>query len=284
MKISIYINDRFVVYRKIKNSFNNIDVDIVKKIYDEDDLFILRGEPTLHPEFHDVLNIFKKNYVLTTDCCDLEALKSYKKKIPYVSFSYDGFLNDSLRVNKELTWNIMRGLEYFTSKKTETRLSYTISPYNLSWLQTDIMILKRLMAEFPKMKQPYFMLYQEGTVFQQKKFSWPGLSKTYIDLMNRSGLLTQKNLDYLLAWHNKKNYRCISPQNELIIMPDNTVRLCQSIRMHEVLGDLNNNTLDEIKDSSKDIRKKAEECQFKARCWMSMHLKDNIAAMKEKKI
>ncbi len=279
MKINVYCNDYFMAYNQAQPNQNikNLRTGFIKGIYNKDDLFILRGEPTLHYDFSDVLDTFKnKNYILTTHGNDIEKITSYEKSIPYISFNWDGFANDIIKGYKPLTSNIMKALQFLQSKNTTTRIAYTISPYNIKWLQADLIIMRKMMDSFPNMKQPYFMLYQQGTYYSQENFAWTNLTSENIDMINKSGLLTEKNKNYLFGWFKQKEYNCVSPRNELVIMPDASVRLCQSIRMNEVVGNLNDMNLQQIIEHTEDVRSSTINCQHKSTCWFACNYKDNI--------
>lgn len=279
MKISLFLNDYFVSYNKPSLiSQQQLDRGIIQSLYNEQDLFILRGEPTLRPDFKQVLNIFKnKNYILTTHLEDVDKLLSYDKTIPYLSIHWDGFLNDTIRGRKPHTTNLIYLLNAFRSKNTIQRLSYTISQYNISFLDVDALIIQKFLSLYPKMKQPYFNIYQKGYYYNNEQFTWPPLSREHISLLNKHGVLTQKNLDYLLRWITKEDYQCTSVENEITIMPDATVRLCQSHRIVESLGSLREKSLSQILEENKENIQKAKLCPLREQCWFAHHNKDNIS-------
>lgn len=279
MKISLFLNDYFVSYNKPSLiSQQQLDRGIIQSLYNEQDLFILRGEPTLRPDFKQILDIFKnKNYILTTHLEDVDKLLSYDRTIPYLSIYWDGFLNDTIRGRKPYTTNLIYLLNAFKSKNTIQRLSYTISQYNISFLDIDALTMQKFLSLYPKMKQPYFNIYQKGYYYNNEQFTWPPLSRDHISLLNKHGILTQKNLDYLLRWITKEDYQCTSVENEITIMPDATVRLCQSHRIVESLGSLKEKSLSQILEENKENIQKAKLCPLREQCWFAHHNKDNIS-------
>lgn len=285
MKFDVYCNDYFMRYNKAqldKDSLKQLRTGYIRGIANETDTFILRGEPTLHYEFKAVLDSFKKqNYILTTHGNNADAIISYDRKIPYVSFNWDGFMNDSIKGNKPLTSEIMRTLQYLRGSETVVRMAYTISPFNVKWLATDAAVLRKMLDSFPKMKQPYFMLYQEGTYYCQDDFAWTSVSYDDVNNLNKLGLLTEKNLKYLLVWINRKEYQCTAPSESVTIMPDATVRTCQSYKMAEVLGSLQANNLPDILNNSADTRSASINCEYKERCWFACGMKDSLNASTE---
>jgi len=277
MKISLFLNDYFTSYDKQPIiSQQQLDRGIIQSLYNEQDLFILRGEPALRPDFKQVLDIFKnKNYILTTHLENASKVLSYDRTIPYLSIHWDGFLHDTLHGRKPYTTNLIYLLNSFKSKNTIQRLSYTISQYNLSFLDVDALTMQKFLSIYPKMKQPYFNIYQKGYYYNNEQFTWPPLSRDHIALLNKDGVLTQKNFDYLLRWITKENYQCSAIENEITIMPDATVRLCQSHRIIESLGSLREKTLEEVLFENKENIEKAKFCPLREQCWLGNH-KDNI--------
>ncbi|MFW6226444.1 MAG: hypothetical protein ACOC3V_05755, partial [bacterium] len=272
MKISLFLNDYFVNYTKNPLvSQQQLDRNIIQELYNENDLFILRGEPTLRPDFKQILDIFKnkKNYILTTHLEDSSKIFNYDRTIPYISINWDGINNDIIRGGKPFTSNMIKLFNVLKSKKTIQRISYTMSQYNLAFIDVDARAIKRFMTIYPKIKQPYFNIYQKGYFYNNEKFTWPPISKEHLTLLNQEGLLTKKNFEYLLSWITKQNYQCTSIENEITIMPDATVRLCQSHRIIESLGSLKEKSLHNILKENEENIKKAKMCPLREQCWLS---------------
>lgn len=278
MKINLFLNDYFILYNKyFEKPKTEFKLDLIEKIPIENNLIILRGEPTLYSKLDDVLKyLHKKNYIITTDGEKVESLFRYRGRIPYISFHYDGFLNDQLRGYRSyLTYNILKALNYYAGKST-LRLIYTINPYNKEWLDVDISILRHLYNKYPNMKKPYILIHQQCPYFAQRNFSWTSIDIKIIDKFNKAGILTDKTLRYLAAYFDGANYSCVSPKNEVVITPDGKVRLCLSFRFDEILGDLNKQSFEEIVESSKEIRESAVSCSNKQNCWLALHVKENV--------
>lgn len=281
MKIDVYCNDYFMRYNKAQldgDSLKQLRSGYIRGIVNETDMFILRGEPTLHYDFKHILDSFKKqNYILTTHGNNADAIISYERKIPYVSFNWDGFMNDTIKGHRPLTSEIIRTLNYLRGVGTTVRMAYTISPFNVKWLATDAAILRKMLDTYPAMKQPYFMLYQEGTYYCQEDFTWTSISADDVSTLNKLGLLTEKNLKYLLSWIGRKDYQCTAPMENLTIMPDATVRTCQSYKMNEVIGSLDESNLGDIISQTAEKRASMANCEYKEKCWFACHLKDSLS-------
>ena len=276
MKLSIYLNNYFVKYNKKQTPpTENLSIKILKDLSETDHQFIFRGEPTYRNDLPKILKLFRrKDYILTTDATDVDKILEFDKSIPYLSVKWDGINNDMIRGEKPLSLNMNRLFERVNYQ--QARIEYTFSPYNKDSWEYDLAQLEYFMKKY-KLKQPYFSMYQQGQIYNEENFKWLNITKEFISKLNHKGLLTQKTLDYLNNWTKKQLYTCTSPQNELVIMYDGSVRLCQSHRMNEVIGSLKDNTLDEVIKTSEDIRKQAEGYPLRQQCWLSYHYKDNVA-------
>lgn len=278
MKISLFLNNYLPLYNKPhKAELVSLDKKILSDVINSEDQFILRGEPTIYPDLHNVLNQFKrkKNYILTTHMLDLDALLSYDRTIPYVSVFWDGILNDKIKGTKPLTANMIRFFDSIKGKDTTTRIHYTFTSTNAPYFMSDITTLKGLITNYQKMKQPYFSLHQSGFYYSESEFVWPPFTRSHLTELNKQGLLTKKNFNYLLGFLSKDKPRCVSPQNEITILYDGTVRLCQSHRIVESLGSLYEKSLQEILEENKENIKSAETCPLREQCWFSHHFHDN---------
>lgn len=279
MKTNIYLNDYLVAYNKPAPDItrvNHISFDVLTKLSKLDSKFVFRGESSICPYLYETLDLFKdKDYILTTDGTNASTITNYKGKIPYLSIRYDGWMNDTIRRNHELSYNVKKILDHFKNTDTILRFEYIISPYNLSWLKVDLDIIRNYLDQYPTMKQPYFLLYQKADIFNETEFSWVPLTKESIDLMNSKTIITQRTLDAMLSWYNKSEYKCMSPQNEITVWYDGTLRICQSLRSKEVIGNLNADDISII-ESSYDVRQSTEDCPYREQCWLFYHYKDNV--------
>lgn len=255
----------------------------VKRIIKSDaHQYILRGEPTTYPYLYEVLDALQgKNFILSTDGHNPDTLIRYKGKIPYLVLNYDGFTNDKLRNNSNLTRNMLRLLDYFGNRTDmTTRIQYTISKMNLSWIKADAEILLRFYELYPNIKKPYFVIYQQTEIYNQEVFTWVGLGPETVKMLNHKGLLSAKNLAYMNAWLDKEDYECISPSNEMVMAWDGTFRICQSMRFGEEIANVEDDTLDEIILTTQDMREDCKTCPFRSQCWLAFSYKDSIAFKK----
>lgn len=283
MKIDIWTNNVFVNHNKpIPKNIENIALRHFKRaVKSDDNFYILRGEPVIHPNFFEMLKALEgKNFIVTTHGLNSSVLLNKKQFIPYISIKWDGIRNDVMKGNNTLTYNTFKLLDFFSAKEVTLRIEYTISNKNIDWLLTDIAILRKLYSQYDNMKQPYFVINQQTEVLNQDEYTFVPVGADHLDALNRTGLLTQKNLDYLKASIDKRDYICKSVQDEMTLNYDGTFRLCQSLRFHEELGSIEDKTLEEIEEESREYRKKMERCPLRTKCWLAYHYKDNIAESK----
>ena len=82
MKVNLLLNNKPV-------HLMNLNTSIIKKIYNDKDLFILMGEYVDREDLFEILDIFEnKNYILMAHSC--EKLLHYPKNIPYLSIFWYG--------------------------------------------------------------------------------------------------------------------------------------------------------------------------------------------------
>jgi hypothetical protein len=58
--------------------------------------------------------------------------------------------------------------------------------------------------------------YQKGYNYNNEQFTWPPLSRDNLSLLNKEGVLTQKNFEYLLGWRISSNLVFVLASNHLI--------------------------------------------------------------------
>jgi MoaA/NifB/PqqE/SkfB family radical SAM enzyme len=285
MKIDIWLNNLFINHNKpIPKKIENISLKHFKRaVKSEDHLYILRGEPTLHPNFLEILKTLQgKNFIVSTHGLNSSLILNKKENIPYITIKWDGIRNDVLKGDSTLTYNIFKLLDFFSNREDIiSRIEYTITNKNIDWFSTDIATLRKLYSVYNNMKQPYFVINQQSEVLNQNEYTFVPFGADHLDMLNRTGLLTQKNLDYLKASIDKKDYICKSLQDEMVLNYDGTFRTCQSLRFHEELGNIEDNTIEEIIKSSEKYRESLERCPLRAKCWLAYHYKDNIAKSKQ---
>ena len=277
MTIHIYLNN-YMPYSPSR-TLTQLDYNVLKPlIQDPKNTYILHGEPTLYPFLHETLNQLQgKDFILTTDCCEPGVLTRYTKDIPYLALNYDGFMNDTIRNKAGLTNNVISTINIMKERVKTLRLSYTISHANVDWVDADTSILFRLWQDNLKnMKQPFLSVIQQAEVYSLDKFTWIGINADYIKKWNSKGLLTQTNYDYLNTYISLPTEPCTSVLTDSTVAWDGTVRMCMSHRMFETLGDLRQQSFDEIMFSSAEKRQACSNCAYKGQCWLSHHLKNNI--------
>ena len=284
-KISIYLNNYLPKYNRTQLSKNEIMhlplKDAKKATLSDKYTYILRGESTIYPYLYELLDHLQgKNFILMTEGTDPGVLIRYKKKIPYISINWDGFLNDRMRFNSSLTNNVIKLLEHFKNKDMTVRISYTFTKTNLPWINVDADILQKFYELYQNVKKPYFIIYQQTEVYNQEVFTWVGIGLKTISMLSHKGLLSPKNLAFLNAWIHKESYDCYSPRGEMVLSWDGNFKLCQSMRFGEVIANISDGSIEEIIEGTEDERANCVKCAFRENCWLSFHYKDNINFLK----
>lgn len=280
MKVDIWVNNIFLSHdNTTPEKIEHISLKHFKRVVSSDDhLYILRGEPSIHPNFLEMLKHLEgKNFILSTHGLKYGLILNKKQYIPYLSIKWDGLRNDILKGQPSLTYGMFKLLDFFKNNKdTQLRIEYLISNRNIDWFQSDVAALRNIYSKYDNMKQPYFIINQQSEILKKDSTFVP-FGADHLDMLNRTGLLTKKNLDYIKATLDKKDYLCTSVMNEATIHYDGTIRVCQSHKFDEILGSLDEDSFDDIMNKSMERRKDLEMCPLRANCWLAYHYKDNIA-------
>lgn len=104
----------------------------------------------------------------------------------------------------------------------------------------------------------------------------------YIKKIPQSIHNTQENFDFVALYDEWKRgnlrLRCHSIYNELVIHSNGNVPLCQNLDV--VLGNIHNNTLDEIFNSRKTAKIQCEHSHNCNKCWINYHRKFDIILLR----
>ena len=255
MKIHLFLNDL--------KSKKQLDRNIISKIYNTKDLFILRNDITKRHTFVENLEkLTRKNYIIISKVTNTKVFNQYDGDIPYISLIGYGLYEDRRHLDK-----IIKLCDKFKGKNTKLRINYVITDRDIGKFTVDTAILKSLIIRY-NMLQPYFDLIQKGDFFGQEKYIYPLFNENLLNKLNKTGLLTQKNFDYLSGYINKTQSTCNVGDN-ITIYPDGTLRLCHSHRCQEVLGNLKKTHIADIIDNNKEKIDEAKNCFMLQSCWIS---------------
>ncbi len=249
------------------------------------------GEFLLHPEAMEILDWFSHNHTnfdLLTNCLKpdrvIDAVKHYPPRRLYVSL--DG--------NKE-TYLHMRGRDAYDQvinvlkacKNTvPMSIMFTLSPYNnFSDMDYVIDIAKEHNVDIR------IGIYNNMDFFDTVDDAHNETNTNFVDyqtadyhhsLKTANVAETSENLDFLLLYDEwrkgKLKLKCFSIYDSIVIHPNGDIPLCQNLDVK--LGNLYENSLDEIFNSCISRKLQKEYANTCNRCWINFHRKYDIVLLR----
>ena len=240
------------------------------------------GEFILHPEADNILSWFDAhhpNYTLLSNCLAaskvIAAVKKHRPKHLYLSL--DG--------SRE-TYCYMRGrdgydkvIEVIESCKDRLPISlmFCLSPWN-SFVDMEhvISIAKQYDIDVR------IGIYNTMSFFDTTKDLMETDDKDFLRQIPSSIHKTEENFDFVALYDEWKNgrlkLRCHSIFSELVIHSNGDVPLCQNLDV--ILGNVRENTLDEIFNSPKSCKVQCRYSQACNNCWINYHRKYDIILLR----
>lgn len=240
------------------------------------------GEFMLHPEADAILGWFDENhpnYTLLSNCLApdkvIDAVKRHRPTHLYVSLDGD-----------KATYHYMRGCDGYDKviKVIEAckdiipiSLMFCLSPWNsFEDMKHVIDIAKKYNIDVR------IGIYNTMSFFDTTKGLIETESADFVSHIPASIHQTNENYDFVALydeWKNQRlNLRCHSIFSQLVIHSNGDVPICQNLDV--VLGNIHQNTLDEIFNSKATGK---IQCQYSKECngcWINYHRKYDIILMR----
>ena len=265
--------ERPIIYLNKKVIF-----DIVDK-YRNHEFVFSGGECLLHPDFYEIVAYCSElnvNFLILSNGIGFWGIR---RAIYYgaerITLSVDGYNHDVIRGakgNLDLIKKIVKGF----SKLIDIRLAYTVCDDND--LEKDQQLLKELIMMGAN-KNVYYILVRDAEAFNiEKSFNQHRLKiPANLDRFDTMSLTSKK---YLLSYSSSIK-KCLSPQFYFSIFEDGNVRYCQSYNYGMILGNVNNESIEDIIEKSRWILDKSNSCNYKDRCWAACHRRYDVKALSE---
>jgi MoaA/NifB/PqqE/SkfB family radical SAM enzyme len=238
------------------------------------------GEFLLHPEANEILSWFKENHPRFDILSN--ALKP-EKLIQVVTLYTPHRLYISLDGTKE-TYEYMRGVNGYDKairvieackNIVPISLMFTLTPYN-TFMDMDHVI---------SLAEKYDIdirigIYNNIDFFDTKNEAHKNVNWSDKDMKKilPKILNTSENIDFLLLYDEwtKGNVKlkCFSIRDSLVIHPNGDVPICQNLDVK--LGNVHENSLDEIFNSKSTINLHRQYCRECNKCWINFHRKYDV--------
>ena len=221
------------------------------------------GEFILHPQSRDIIEMLSdRNYILLSNGILADRLIETVKElnVKHIHLSLDG--NETTHRNIRGIDNYDKVVKIIKELKGRTKISvvFTICP----WSSLEDFIHVRQLCDKYNIRFTY-SIYEDFNLFD--------VGENII----RENFLTENDTsgfkDYYLKFYKnwvggKTKLPCLSIANRIVIFPNGDVPLCS--KKNIILGNLNNNSLDEIwnLDRTKKLQEEYRHCND---CWISFH-------------
>ena len=240
------------------------------------------GEFILHPEADRILSWFDThhpNYTLLSNCLAtgkvISAVKKHHPKHLYISL--DG--------NRD-TYHYMRGrdgydkvVEVIEACKDTVPISlmFCLSPWNsFKDMEHVISVAQKYGVDIR------IGIYSTMSFFDTTKELMEANDKDFVSQIPPSIHQTDENFDFVALYDEWKNGRlklqCHSIFSELVIHSNGDVLLCQNLDI--VLGNIHENTLDEIFNSRRSCKVQCQYSKECNQCWINYHRKYDIILLR----
>lgn len=218
---------------------------------------LLGGEFILHPNYKEMLTLFKnKNYILFSNCIlDKKLIETVKEfKVPNLFVSLDGSKESYMNVRGVDKYDNVINVIKKTKDLTNITITYVINPYNT---KEDFLHVKRI-ADKHKVGL-VVAVYDTRSIYNAKT------SKNSLYEVN--DIFENNYLKSYKLWRDGKlRLPCYSIRTLLTVMPNGNIPLCQQKNI--ILGNIYKNNIDSIWEKSKDVQLKHTDCNG---CWITCH-------------
>lgn len=236
-------------------------IDIMHDFPDADYVFG-GGEFTLYTNKEQLLATVNKlgvNYTILSNAVNIKLLEPLLSfyNVQNLTMSCDGIHHDNIRGIKGNLDNIMHIVTEWKNKIPNIKLSYTLSKLNEECIDDDMHFFKSI--GFNKI---YFCIAQNMDLLKAEGNITPNISNIKYLLDTYNDMLYDKDVQLLKDICNGKHRCCDSTNDVHTIYTNGDVVRCQSFLSNVVLGNINNNSLKSILESSERM----SECPYNDKC------------------
>jgi MoaA/NifB/PqqE/SkfB family radical SAM enzyme len=268
------------------------------------------GEFLLHPEAGEIMDWFSKNhrnYDLFSNCLRpeklIEAVRKYKPHRLYISLDGDRDTYQYMR-GKDGYDKVIQVIEELHGN-VPVFVMFTLSPYNdFSDLEHVAQVCEKygvflrvgiynnipffdtidnsLQVSFGQLKNQHMLTYREAVALREERNTAVLVEEpspvNYEEQIPDAVKQFPENYDYIRLYQKwrsgKLRLKCHSILDSLIVLPNGEVPICQNLDLK--LGNIYNNTLDEIFNSEASATTQKHYSENCNQCWVSYHRKYDI--------
>lgn len=238
------------------------------------------GEFLLHPESMEILSWFKENHPnfdILSNCLNperlIDAIKRYTPRRLYVSLDGDKETYEKMR-GKDGYDKVIQVIEACNSL-VPISLMFTLTPFNnFSDMNYVIRISKKYDIDVRIGIYNNIDFFNTARNAHDSNYRKSEIPANVLD--------TSENIDFLLLYDewikNNLKLRCLSIRDSIVIHPNGDIPICQNLNVK--LGNVYNNSLDEIFNSKSTIELHNHYSRSCNQCWINFHRKYDIVLLR----
>lgn len=240
------------------------DIKKVLCAFPDADYVIGGGEAILHNNIDKVLDLLKNsgvNYTLLSNCILINKLIELVEKynVQVVTVSFDGLKHDSIRRVTGNLSNIIEFKKWCERNNVHMKISYTYSKYNEYSFKSDMKYIKEILG----FNEIYFCIAQDMDLLRTSESSENFVAFNFEQILE-CDMISDKDKRHIRGMVTGVRRYCSSQNNVHTIYSNGDIVRCQSFKSKEVLGNIKNMSIEEIRKTLNSVNN--EKCPFDAEC------------------
>lgn len=239
-------------------------IEKVFRAFPDADYVIGGGEAILHTHIDRILASLRDrqiNYTLLSNCIWPEKLCRLVEEhhVPAVTISFDGLDHDDIRGSADNISKILEFKEWCDFNDVRMKISYTYSKFNEGRFKEDMKFIKEKLG----FKEIYFCIAQGMGLLRTAEADESFVASDFEQILD-CGLITEKDKYHIRGMISGVRRRCTSQNNVHTIYSDGDIVRCQSFKSEEILGNIKDMTVEEIRRTVESINNVM--CPYDSEC------------------
>ncbi|MDE7430593.1 MAG: hypothetical protein K2N34_01530 [Lachnospiraceae bacterium] len=240
-------------------------VEKVFLAFPDADYVIGGGEAILHKNIEVILFLLqtrKANYTLLSNCIWYDRLCELvgRYEVPAVTVSFDGLGHDEIRGFLGNMANIIKFKEWCDFNDTRMKISYTYSKYNEGRFEEDMKFIKDELG----FNEIYLCIAQDDIDLLMTDKNDERFEADSFEQILKCDMISDKDKNHIRSMITGIRRFCTSQNNVHTIYSNGDIVRCQSFKSKEVLGNINNMSVEEIRETLNSV--KNEKCPYDEKC------------------
>lgn len=240
------------------------DIYKVVTAFPDADYVIGGGESILHLDIKRILFMLRENganYTLLSNCIFSNTLYDLIEKynVPAVTISFDGVRHNTIRRVSGNLSSIVWFIEWCKVNDVKVKLSYTYSKYNEGSFKKDMEFIKEQFG----INEIYFCIAQDMDLLKTVESDESFVASNFEQILD-CDMITDKDKAHIRGMITGVRKCCTSQDSVHTIYSNGDIVRCQSFKSKDVLGNIKDMTVDEIRYTLSSV--KNERCQYDVEC------------------